>query len=142
MIDVIVEDPAWTDALADAQALCVRAAEASAPGADLAVLLTSDEAVRAMNEQYRGIDKATNVLSFPASGLPGDHLGDIALAFGVCEREANEQGKALCAHLQHLVAHGALHLVGYDHEDDSEADIMEAKEREILAGLGLPDPYA
>jgi len=69
-------------------------------------------------------------------------MGDVALAYGVCAREAAEQGKPLAAHLQHLVAHGVLHLVGYDHEDDTDAEAMEAREREILAGLGLPDPYA
>jgi len=142
MIEVVVEDPAWTSALPEAESLAILAAEAVSPGSDIAILLTSDEAVRAMNDQYRGIDKPTNVLSFPASGLPGEQLGDIALAFGVCAREAAEQGKALATHLQHLVAHGALHLVGYDHEDDADAEAMEARERQILAGLGIADPYA
>ena len=82
------------------------------------------------------------MLSFPAAPNPEDHLGDIALAFGVCAREAGEQGKTLAHHLQHLVAHGALHLVGYDHQTDSEAEEMEALERRILERLGAPDPYA
>ena len=142
MIEVIIEDPAWEAALPDAEALAIRAADAATPGSDLAILLTSDGAVGAMNAQFRGKDQPTNVLSFPASGLPTDHLGDIALAYGVCAREAQEQGKTLAAHVQHLVVHGALHLVGYDHEDDDEAEVMEAREREILAGLGLADPYA
>jgi probable rRNA maturation factor len=142
MIDIVIEDPAWEAALPDAEALCAAAANAASPGSDLAILLTTDEAVRAMNAQFRNIDKATNVLSFPASGLPSDHLGDIALAYGVCAREADEQGKTLAAHLQHLVAHGVLHLVGYDHEDDAEAEAMEAREREILARIGVADPYA
>ncbi len=142
MIDVISDDPAWEAAIPNAEALCVQAAEAAAPGKDIAVLLTSDDAVRAMNDQFRGQDKPTNVLSFPAGALSGDHLGDIALAYGVCAREAETQGKSLAAHLQHLVAHGALHLVGYDHESDADADVMEQREREILAGLGLSDPYA
>jgi probable rRNA maturation factor len=142
MIEVIVEDPAWEAALPDADTLALGAAEATTPGSDLAILLTNDETVQRLNSQYRGKDKPTNVLSFPASGLPTDHLGDIALAYGVCAREAKEQGKTLSAHLQHLVVHGALHLVGYDHEDDAEAEAMEGREREILAGLGLPDPYA
>ena len=142
MIEVVVADEAWTNALPDAEALAAAAAEATTPGSDIAILLTSDEAVRRMNGQYRQIDKPTNVLSFPASGLPGEHLGDIALAFGVCAKEAAEQGKPLAAHLQHLVAHGALHLVGYDHEDDADAEAMEARERQILAGLGIADPYA
>ena len=80
--------------------------------------------------------------SFPAAQNPENHLGDIALAFETCEREAAEQGKSLAHHLQHLVAHGALHLVGYDHQSDAEAQAMEALEREILSGLGVPDPYA
>ncbi len=142
MIEVLVEDPAWETALPDAEGLAVRAADAATPGSDLAILLTSDDAVGAMNAQFRGKDGPTNVLSFPASGLPTDHLGDIALAYGVCAREADEQGKTLAAHVQHLVVHGVLHLVGYDHEDDDQADVMEAREREILAGLGLADPYA
>ena len=141
MIEVVIEEPAWESALPQAEALAAQAAEAATPGSDIAILLTSDEAVRAMNDQFRGVDKPTNVLSFPASGLPGDHLGDIALAFGVCAREAEAQGKTLAAHLQHLVAHGALHLVGYDHEEEAGAEAMEAREREILARLGHADPY-
>ena len=108
----------------------------------LVVLLTNDEAVRALNSRFRGNDKPTNVLSFPAPANPEHHLGDIALAFETCAREAAEQGKRLADHLQHLVAHGVLHLVGYDHQTDAEADAMEAVEREILSGLDVPDPYA
>lgn len=142
MIDVEIEDTAWTDALPDAEALSIQAAQAAAQDVEIAILLTGDTAVHDLNLRFRGKDAPTNVLSFPAGDMAGDHLGDIALAFGVCAREAAEQGKSLAAHLQHLVAHGVLHLVGYDHEDDAEAEAMEAKEREILAGLGLPDPYA
>jgi probable rRNA maturation factor len=142
MIEVVVEDPAWEAALPNAEGLAVEAAEAVTPGSDIAILLTSDATVQALNREFRDKDKPTNVLSFPASGLPTDHMGDIALAFGVCAREADEQGKSLSAHLQHLVVHGALHLVGYDHEDDAEAEAMEAREREILGRLGVADPYA
>ena len=84
----------------------------------------------------------TNVLSFPAAANPEGHLGDISLAYGVCAREAAEQGKSLSNHLQHLVAHGVLHLLGYDHIEDGDAEVMETLERQILAGLGVPDPYA
>jgi probable rRNA maturation factor len=105
------------------------------------VLLTDDETVRDLNARFRGKDSATNVLSFPAHDTAQGHLGDICLAYGVCAREADEQGKTLAAHLQHLVAHGVLHLVGYDHEDDTEAKVMEDLERRILATLGLADPY-
>jgi len=108
----------------------------------ISVLLASDEVVRELNLRFLGNDKPTNVLSFPATENPEHHLGDIALAFETCAREAAEQGKPLGDHLQHLVAHGVLHLVGYDHQTDAEAEAMEALEREILSGLGVPDPYA
>ncbi len=104
--------------------------------------LTDDETVRDLNDRFRHKNTATNVLSFPAHETATGHLGDIALAYGVCAREADEQGKPLAAHLQHLVAHGVLHLVGYDHEDEADAEIMEDLERRILSQLGLPDPYA
>jgi len=143
MIDVEIEDEAWTRALPDAADLALAAATAAVTAAaDLVVLLTDDATVRDLNARFRDKDAATNVLSFPAGDMAGDHMGDVALAYGVCAREAAEQGKSLAAHLQHLVAHGVLHLVGYDHEDDTDAEAMEAREREILAGLGLPDPYA
>lgn len=146
MIDIEVEDPAWTGALPDAENL-VRAAAAAtlahqgcALGAT--VLLTDDASVRNLNARFRDKDSATNVLSFPASPNPEDHLGDVALAFGVCAREAAEQGKALAHHLQHLTVHGVLHLLGHDHMGDDEAEAMEGLERAVLAELGVPDPYA
>ena len=148
MIDIEVEDAAWTAA----EPACAVLAEISAravlsrltPGREggLVILLTDNPSVQDLNSRYLGKDKPTNVLSFPAAGSAGDHIGDIALAFGVCAAEADEQGKPLAHHLQHLVAHGVLHLLGYDHEDDADAVIMENLEREILAGLGVPDPYA
>ena len=146
MIDVEIEDPAWTAALPDAEALTRAAAEAAlasvgAVGEGVTLLLTDDATVRDLNARFRGQDKPTNVLSFPAPPNPEDHLGDVALAFGVCAREAQEQGKPLAHHLQHLVAHGVLHLLGYDHTTDGEADAMEGLERIVLAGLGVPDPY-
>ena len=146
-IDIEVEDEAWTVALPDAETLVRAAAEAAfaalpAVAGDVVVLLAADEAVAELNSRFRGREGSTNVLSFPAPVGPGAHLGDIALAFGVCAREAAEQGKPLAAHLQHLVAHGVLHLVGYDHQSEAEAEEMEALERDILASLGRPDPYA
>ena len=105
------------------------------------VLLTDDVAVQALNARFRGKDQPTNVLSFPTPPNPEQHLGDVALAYQTCAREAAEQGKALAAHLQHLVAHGVLHLLGYDHIGDDEAEAMEGLERVVLAGLGVPDPY-
>ena len=143
MIDVEIEDEAWTAALPDATTLAVRAAEAALAGApgDVAVLLTDDNAVARLNTDFRGKTGPTNVLSFPATPSARPHLGDIALAYGVCAREAAEQGKSLDHHLMHLVAHGVLHLVGYDHETDAEAETMEALERQLMQGLGAPDPY-
>ena len=148
MIEVEIDEGDWTDALPDAAALAVSAASAALDfeghGVDpgLVILLTGDAQARELNRRFRGKDAPTNVLSFPAGAAAGRHLGDIALAFGVCAREAAEQGKPLEDHLQHLTAHGVLHLLGYDHETDVEAQSMEARERQILAGLGVPDPYA
>jgi probable rRNA maturation factor len=147
VIDVEIEDAAWSYSEAQAETLALDAAEAALAASDfegggVTVLLTDDATVRDLNNRFRGKDYATNVLSFPAPENPEGHLGDIALGYGVCAREAEEQGKPLAHHLQHLVAHGVLHLVGYDHEIDAEAEQMEGLERVILAGLGVPDPYA
>lgn len=146
MIDIEVEDAAWTAALPDAEALTLAAALAAlaqdgADGEGVTILLTDDETVRDLNARFRRQDKPTNVLSFPAPANPEHFLGDIALAYGVCAREAAEQGKPIGHHLQHLVAHGVLHLLGYDHIGDAEAEAMEDLERIVLAGLGVPDPY-
>jgi probable rRNA maturation factor len=151
MIDVEIEDAAWTSALPEAAAVAERAGlavldqiEPTNGGEEqgVAVLLTSDETVAELNQRFRGKAGPTNVLSFPASANPENHLGDVALAHGVCAREAAEQGKSLEQHLAHLVVHGVLHLLGYDHETDHEAEAMEALERSILESLGVPDPYA
>lgn len=106
----------------------------------LTILLTGDEQVRVLNRDYRGNDKPTNVLSFPAA-QPADYLGDIALAYGVARREAEVAGKPLQHHVLHLTVHGVLHLLGYDHEDPREAEAMESLETAILAGMSVPDPY-
>lgn len=145
-VDVEVEAEAWLAALPDAEFAAIAAAEralgmAQKNGA-VTVLLADDAEVRALNARFRGKDTATNVLSFPSPANPEDHLGDVALAFETCQREAVEQGKPLSDHLQHLVAHGVLHLVGYDHEDDAQAQVMEDRERQILESLGVADPYA
>ena len=146
MIDVEIEDPAWTEILPDAAAIAVRAGAAAlaavkAPDADVVVLLTDDKVLQRLNADFRGKSGPTNVLSFSAPASAAPHIGDLALAAGVCAREAAEQGKRLEHHLMHLVAHGVLHLVGYDHETDAEAETMEALERQLLMGLGAPDPY-
>jgi len=147
MIEVEIEDPAWTLVLPDADQVATRAAEAAlgrvgAPeDVALAVLLTDDASIAELNARFRDQPGPTNVLSFPAAPSARPHLGDVALAYGVCAREAAEQGKSLGHHLMHLVAHGVLHLVGYDHQTDAEAETMEALERQLMRDLGAPDPY-
>ncbi len=131
---------------ATARALARHPALATLLPAEASVALSSDARVRALNRQWRKIDKPTNVLSFPASeahAAAGPRfLGDIVLAAETIAREALALGVPVRHHLQHLVVHGVLHLAGHDHETASEADAMEALEREILATLGVPDPYA
>ena len=112
--------------------------------ADLAIRIVGTKEGRSLNRHYRGKDYATNVLSFPAElpeGVKLPLLGDLVLCAPVVAREAREQGKPLAAHYAHLTVHGVLHLLGWDHEDARDAECMEALEREILAGLGIDDPY-
>ena len=116
--------------------------------ADLAIRIVDEKEGRSLNHHYRGKDYATNVLSFPAElpeGLPKGVklplLGDLVLCAPVIAREAREQGKPLPAHYAHLTVHGTLHLLGWDHEDARESEAMEQLEREILASMGLADPY-
>ena len=113
--------------------------------ADLAIRLVDTKEGRALNRHYRGKDYATNVLSFPAElpeGVKLPLLGDLVICAPVVAREAREQEKRLAAHYAHLTVHGVLHLLGWNHEDDREADAMELLERQILAELGIDDPYA
>jgi probable rRNA maturation factor len=122
------------------------AAAVRSPGkAELAVVLTDDASIRLLNRDWRGVDAATNVLSFPTKAANGKttaaHLGDIVLAFETIAREARGEGKPFAHHLAHLAVHGFLHLVGYDHERDKDAQIMEDAERAILRQLAIPDPY-
>jgi probable rRNA maturation factor len=108
------------------------------------IALLDVRAARALNRQHRGRDYATNVLSYPCDPLPGDRsglLGDLVICPRVVAREAREQGKLLGHHYAHLVIHGVLHLVGYDHENEPEATVMEALEVKLLAKLGIADPY-
>lgn len=144
MIEIEVEAEAWTGALPETEAVVETAAKAALGSVegDIVVLLTDDESVRELNARFRDKDRPTNVLSFPAPENAAPHLGDIVLAYGVCATEAEAQGKTLADHLSHLVVHGVLHLLGRDHEDDGEAEEMEAEEREILAQIGVADPYA
>ena len=116
-----------------------------APGAELCIHLADDEHVRALNAHWRGLDKPTNVLSFPAvapAGIASARLlGDIVLAFETVAREAADEGKPLADHYRHLVVHGFLHLIGFDHDNEADAERMEAMESRILARLGVADPY-
>lgn len=180
-VDVVVavEAGGWEETLPDAEALCLRAAEAALSAAaqlpdgvprgpaELSVVLADDGMVRDLNLRYRGKDKSTNVLSFALHADSGDEilesphadgdegteivsqerrapilLGDVILAFETVDREAREQGKPFPDHLAHLVIHGVLHLLGFDHIADPDAERMERLETEILAGLGIADPYA
>lgn len=116
------------------------------PDAEIAILLSDDEGVRMLNKRWRKIDKPTNVLSFPATTpelLPQNQMiGDLALAYETCVREADAEKKTFGHHVSHLIVHGVLHLLGYDHESERDAEEMEALERKVLAGLGVADPYA
>ncbi len=141
----------WTGALSDAEAIARRAADAAwkAAGsgtAELSILLSDDAEVRILNRDYRAKDRPTNVLSFPAGdeGAAGRPrlLGDVVLALETIEREAAAQSKPLADHLSHLTVHGVLHLLGHDHQTETQATAMEALETEILRGLGIADPYA
>lgn len=160
-IDVLPEAP-WPDS-PDWDALATRAASAAiaatpdAPYAngptpiELAIRLTSDAEVQALNRDYRGKDRPTNVLSFPMldagelaqlDQIPGEILlGDIVLAYETCVAEAAERGISLADHATHLIIHGTLHLLGHDHHGDDEAEAMEQIERDVLRGLGLHNPY-
>src|SRR4051795_1662764 len=142
-------EPDAESAIQRAIALAAEMVDADTGGAELAVMLTDDTGIRTLNNNWRGIDKPTNVLSFPALQPTGDApddmprmLGDIAIAYETTRREADEETKPFEHHLSHLAVHGFLHLIGYDHENDDDAEAMEALEREILAQLGIPDPYA
>jgi probable rRNA maturation factor len=109
------------------------------------VILTHDRAIGGLNRRWRGQHKPTNVLSFPAPALrrgAARHLGDIVIAYETTAKEARAEGKPFDHHLAHLALHGFLHLLGYDHESNRQAEAMERRERLILARLGVPDPYA
>ena len=144
-VEVEIEDERWSAWSSDPASLAQAAAHAALAAADrrggVVILLTDDAELADLNLRFRGKAGPTNVLSFPASNNALGHLGDIALAAEICQAEATAQGKGFAHHLQHLVAHGVLHLVGYDHETEEEALTMEALERRIMRGLGAPDPY-
>jgi probable rRNA maturation factor len=158
-VSVIVEHDAWRDTIAAPLPLLRRAAAAAVAEArrarrsrstrvpQVAVALIDDRAMRKLNLAFRGKDKPTNVLSFPAgeagagSGRATRPLGDVAIALGTVKREARAQRKSVNDHLTHLMVHAVLHLLGYDHESDPDAEEMETLECKALATLGIADPY-
>lgn len=154
-VDVAIEDPEWTALVSDPSALAERALAAAAEeladdlrgAVDVSVVFTSDDAIRRLNRDHRGRDRPTNVLSFPLeapntgeSGNPA-MIGDIVLAARTVAAEAADQGKTVDRHVCHLLIHGMLHLVGFDHEQDDEAVAMECREVAALRRLGIADPY-
>jgi probable rRNA maturation factor len=156
MIDVVIASARWRKAphaVRLVRRVIASAAPARARKAELSVILTADRAIGALNRQWRGQDKPTNVLSFPTPKLVSKpastsrrsgahHLGDIVIAYETTAKEARAEGKPFDHHLAHLALHGFLHLLGYDHESHRQAETMERRERLILARLGVPDPYA
>ena len=160
-LDVVFEDPRWGDVPLEELAVAASGAVLEWHGigeAELAVLAADDAQVADLNRAYRGKPQPTNVLSWPAQELAPEEagadprapepdpdgtvpLGDIALAYETCAREAELGGITLADHLTHLIVHGTMHLLGYDHIDDADAVLMEAREAEILAKLGVKNPY-
>ena len=145
-LDLRVAEPEWAENLTDLEAICQRALDAGAAqkGAvgEVAVLLTDNAEIQDLNRDWRGKDKPTDVLSFPADPMDKPFLGDIAIAIGVTQDDARTRDLSLDQHLSHLLIHGLLHLLGHDHKDDTEAAEMEALEIAALASLGWPDPYS
>ncbi len=153
-IDIDQRSPLWTAAGFDIEKTVYNAAAKALefagfdhPAAEISIVLTDDDFIRTLNRDYRGKDKATNVLSFPqldgnGPALPGPvTLGDIVIAFETVRTEAEDSGKGLHDHFVHMIVHGTLHLLGHDHEQDDEAAVMEALEIEILLALGVENPY-
>ncbi|MEM9145310.1 MAG: rRNA maturation RNase YbeY [Pseudomonadota bacterium] len=155
LVDLVIEEPAWTEALPDLAILAERAVAAalSAAGQDpadwqIALLAASDMRITALNDRFRAKPTATDVLSWPAFATlppvaqgPRTHLGDIAIAFQTCQRDAESLGIGLKDHATHLILHGCLHLLGHDHMDPDEAAEMEGIETRALRGLGIADPH-
>lgn len=123
------------------EAIAAAAAELTADG-EVSILLTDDAAIRALNRDWRGIDTATNVLSFPNAKATGvQFLGDIVVAYETLVRECEDEDRNFLHHLAHLTVHGFLHLLGYDHQTDAQAEAMEGLESRIMGSLNMPDPY-
>ena len=145
-LEIVVESPLWKtkrNAKTILQRAVAAASAACKAKGELCIVLTDDAAVRKLNRSWRGLDEPTNVLSFPALKAAGESmLGDIVIAYETTAREALAESKPFPHHLSHLAVHGFLHLLGYDHATDDEAEAMERLERAILARLDVPDPYA
>ena len=144
-VDVRVESPLWQtqpQAEETIRAAIAQAAAFADVDGEVSVLLTDDAEIARLNRDWRGMDKPTNVLSFPAPETgAGDLLGDIVLAYETLARECAAEDRLFLHHLAHLAAHGFLHLIGYDHQTDSQADEMEGLESQIMLRLNMPDPY-
>ena len=145
VLDLRIEDAGWTEKVENPDAVCQRALDAvfalAGVEGEVALLLTDDGEMHGLNRDWRGKDKPTDVLSFPADEMDAPFLGDIAVGLGVSRGDAATRGIKLTDHLSHLVIHGYLHLLGYDHMTEEEAREMEALEIKALAGLGIGDPY-
>ena len=148
-IEIQVQSPLWNaQPLAEQtvrEAINAAAGALSTEGGEVSILLTDDSEIARLNRDWRGIDKATNVLSFPASGHGGGQgetlLGDIVIAYETLERESRDESRAFLHHLAHLAVHSFLHLNGFDHETDAQAEEMEGLESKIMVRLNMPDPY-
>ena len=147
-VDIQAQSPLWDgQPLAEQtgrDAIAAAAAALSTADGEVSILLTDDKAIRVLNRDWRGIDKPTNVLSFPAPGVAGGEkmFGDIVIAYETLARECDEEELIFDHHLAHLSVHGFLHLIGYDHQTDSDADAMEALESKIMIAMKRPDPYS
>ena len=147
-IEIVVDEPKWRAArglparLKRAAKLALARSRKPKRNAALTILLSDDKTLRALNKRFRRKNKPTNVLSFPAAANGEAYLGDVALAYGVAREEARASGKRFSDHAVHLAVHGVLHLLGYDHETERQAKVMEPLETALLAHLGIADPYA
>ena len=148
-IDIQAQSPLWkAQPLAEQtvrDAVSAAAAALSTAEGEVSIVLTDNSGIAALNRNWRGIDKPTNVLSFPASGHKGNEssrfLGDIVIAYETLVRECDDENRKFLHHLAHLTVHGFLHLAGYDHETDAQAEEMEGLESKIMTRLSMPDPY-
>lgn len=144
--EIVISSPLWSQTEPEEtvrRAIAAAETHFEPTSAEVSVLLCDDAEIRRLNAHWRGKDSATNVLSFPSPSPRAfaSHLGDIAIAYETVAREATDERKTLAHHLAHLTVHGYLHLLGFDHETDEDAEEMEELERDILAALGICDPY-